>query len=94
MSSSRSVFGRLLPPHYLDPAHPSIPAVPLRGLQGHPRVHRRLHLPLDEEQGEQSAAQPGALPQADRRLGLKKTLDNFNMTKRPQSRLGCSSDTS
>ena len=45
--------------------------MPVRGLQGDPRVHRRLHLPLDEEQGEQPAAQPGALPQADRRLGLE-----------------------
>ena len=44
--------------------------MPVRGLQGDPRVHWGLHLPLDEEQGEQPAAQPGALPQADRGLGL------------------------
>ena len=43
----------------------------VRGVQGGARVHRRLHLPLDAEQGEQPAAQRGALPQADRRLGLE-----------------------
>ena len=51
-------------------------AVSVRGLQGDPRVHRRLHLPLDEKQREQPAAQPGALPQADRGLGLINILSN------------------
>ena len=44
--------------------------VPFRGLQSDPRVHRWVHLPLDEKQGEQPAAQPGALPQAHWGMGL------------------------
>ena len=44
--------------------------VPFRGLQSDPRVHRWVHLPLDEKQGEQPAAQPRALPQAHWGMGL------------------------
>ena len=49
-------------------------AVPFRGLQSDSRVHRRLHLPLNEKQREQPATQPRALPQVDRRMGLIKSF--------------------
>lgn len=44
--------------------------VPFVGLQGHPRVHRRLHFPFDEVARAQPQTRPGALPQADRRMDL------------------------
>ena len=37
---------------------------------GHSRIHRRVHLPADAEQGDEPAAQRRDVPQADRRLGL------------------------
>ena len=67
MSSSRFFHSIHLPRKFLTF---SCFLVPFRGLQSDPRVHRWVHLPLDEKQGEQPAAQSGALPQAHWGMGL------------------------
>ena len=43
---------------------------PLRRVQSGARVHRRLHLPLDEDQGRKSAARPAAFSQTNGRVAI------------------------
>lgn len=54
--------------------------LPVRRLQGRPRVHRRLHLHVDAIQGDQPNTKRGTVPQIDRRLGLilhSEQISNF-----------------
>ena len=42
----------------------------LRRVQSGARVHRRLHIPLDEDQGRKSAARPAAFSQTNGRVAI------------------------
>ena len=56
-------------------------------LQGRPRVHRRLHLPPHEKQGDKSATQRRDVPQTNRRMGLSQGFSTHGGVPRALKRL-------
>lgn len=63
--------------------------VPVVRLQGGARIHRRLHFHVDALQGQQPDAGRGAVPQADRRLGVSERRNAGQRAFRPRGDRTC-----